>query len=269
MTIKEFSRLCGCNPQTLRYYDQRNLLKPAHVDPYSGYRFYREEQALDFVKIKHLQEAGFTIGEIKSLLSRDSDEIVKAFDEKILEQERRLENTRRIRQSYQAERNKMENQIQAARNAFVQTIQDYSAEEEFGIDKAHAQRIASRVMDYFDHMASKAGNFEFKEDSDDSEVLEEPEYDFLNDPAYEVLLERHGWNRAKDILEEITHLPEGNEFALYFQTSKEQANIAFALTAMGLLLERNPSTRRSYGCNVTRSQDGSNHFWLLRPKAET
>ena len=28
MTIKEFSRLCGCNPQTLRYYDHVDLLKP-------------------------------------------------------------------------------------------------------------------------------------------------------------------------------------------------------------------------------------------------
>ena len=31
MTIKEFARLCGCNPQTLRYYDHVNLLKPVKV----------------------------------------------------------------------------------------------------------------------------------------------------------------------------------------------------------------------------------------------
>lgn len=34
MTIKEFSRLCGCNPQTLRYYDHVDLLKPVKVDKY-------------------------------------------------------------------------------------------------------------------------------------------------------------------------------------------------------------------------------------------
>ena len=61
MTIKEFARLCGCNPQTLRYYDHVNLLKPVKVDQWSGYRFYEEEQALAFVKIKNLQKAGFTI----------------------------------------------------------------------------------------------------------------------------------------------------------------------------------------------------------------
>ena len=39
MTIKEFSRLCGCNPQTLRYYDHVDLLKPVKVDSWTGYRY--------------------------------------------------------------------------------------------------------------------------------------------------------------------------------------------------------------------------------------
>lgn len=65
MTIKEFSKLCGCNPQTLRYYDRENLLKPVKVDEWSGYRFYEEEQAITFVKIKNLQKARFSIEEIR------------------------------------------------------------------------------------------------------------------------------------------------------------------------------------------------------------
>lgn len=55
MTIKEFSLLCSCTTQTLRYYDSINLLKPARVDQFSGYRYYDSEQALDYVKIKNLQ----------------------------------------------------------------------------------------------------------------------------------------------------------------------------------------------------------------------
>ena len=78
MTIKEFARLCGCNPQSLRYYDHVNLLKPVKVDQWSGYRFYEEEQALAFVKIKNLQKAGFTIEEIKELLDKDNLVIYKA-----------------------------------------------------------------------------------------------------------------------------------------------------------------------------------------------
>lgn len=79
MTIKEFARLCGCNPQTLRYYDRVELLKPVKVDEWSGYRFYDEEQALTFIKIKNLQIAGFTIDEVKGLLDSDNDVIFEAF----------------------------------------------------------------------------------------------------------------------------------------------------------------------------------------------
>ena len=40
MTIKEFASLCGCNTQTLRYYDKIDLLKPVRVDQWTGYRYY-------------------------------------------------------------------------------------------------------------------------------------------------------------------------------------------------------------------------------------
>ena len=75
MTIKEFSRLCGCNPQTLRYYDHVDLLKPVKVDSWTGYRYYDEDQALQYVKIKNLQMTGFSIDEIRGLLDADNDTI--------------------------------------------------------------------------------------------------------------------------------------------------------------------------------------------------
>ena len=59
MTIQAFARLCGCNPQTLRYYDKVDLLRPARVDRFTGYRYYDEDQALTFVKIKNLQLGAF------------------------------------------------------------------------------------------------------------------------------------------------------------------------------------------------------------------
>lgn len=67
MTIKEFAKLCGCNPQTLRYYDRVGLLKPVRVDRYSGYRFYDEKQAVTFVKIKNLQSALFTKEQLEAI----------------------------------------------------------------------------------------------------------------------------------------------------------------------------------------------------------
>jgi len=64
ITIQGFAKLCGCNTQTLRYYDRIGLLKPERVDEWTGYRYYEEEQALQFVKIKNLQQADFSIEEI-------------------------------------------------------------------------------------------------------------------------------------------------------------------------------------------------------------
>ena len=66
ITIQGFAKICGCSTQTLRYYDRIDLLNPVKVDKWTGYRYYEEEQALLFVKIKKLQQADFSIEEIKS-----------------------------------------------------------------------------------------------------------------------------------------------------------------------------------------------------------
>ena len=80
MTIKEFAWLCSCNTQTLRYYDRVNLLKPAKTDEMTGYRYYSENQAMDFVKIKNLQSADFSIDEIKQLILKDDDQMITGED---------------------------------------------------------------------------------------------------------------------------------------------------------------------------------------------
>ena len=86
ITIQGFARLCGCNAQTLRYYDRIGLLTPAKVDEWTGYRYYEEEQALLFVKIKNLQQADFSIEEIRMLLPGNDDLLAAAFERKIEEQ---------------------------------------------------------------------------------------------------------------------------------------------------------------------------------------
>lgn len=79
MTIKEFAKLCGCNSQTLRYYDRVGLLKPVRVDRYSGYRFYDEKQAVTFVKIKNLQSALFTKEQLEAIRQKVT-ESMRAYD---------------------------------------------------------------------------------------------------------------------------------------------------------------------------------------------
>ena len=109
ITIQGFARLCGCNTQTLRYYDRIGLLAPAKVDQWTGYRYYEEDQAMMFVKIKNLQQADFSIEEIKGLLGEDDSFLMEALERKITEQEQKLEQIRKIQRSYLEETMNMQN----------------------------------------------------------------------------------------------------------------------------------------------------------------
>lgn len=65
--IQEFAELCCCTTQTLRYYDRVHLFKPYYIENVTGYRYYQENQIYEYYKIKQLQNAGFSIKEIKQL----------------------------------------------------------------------------------------------------------------------------------------------------------------------------------------------------------
>jgi DNA-binding transcriptional MerR regulator len=57
VSIGEFARLSGLSPRALRLYDEVGLLRPARVDPHSGYRWYAADQvdrARLIVSLRHL-----------------------------------------------------------------------------------------------------------------------------------------------------------------------------------------------------------------------
>lgn len=66
--ISEFSQLSQVSIKTLRYYDQLGLLKPAHSDPCTGYRYYTADQLLRLNRILAFKDLGFTLEQINCLL---------------------------------------------------------------------------------------------------------------------------------------------------------------------------------------------------------
>ena len=270
MTIKEFACLCGCNPQTLRYYDHVNLLKPVKVDKWSGYRFYEEEQALAFVKIKNLQKAGFTIDEIKGLLDKDNLVIYQAFEEKIAEEEKRLREIKTIQRSYQTEMNDIKEKINKARKRITEAMQGYDALEEFGISASEYEGIIGSVNNFFDSIiVSDTRSFDYEEFHRGEEVSEEKEYlNLLNNPDYEVVYEKHGWDNVKDFLDEFNEIENDVEYVIYLRVKepKEANNIGFSNTLLGILIARNIGKKCSLNCNIEKSEDDENHFWLLKCK---
>lgn len=267
MTIKDFAHLCGCNPQTLRYYDHVGLLKPVQVDPWTGYRYYDEEQAIPFVKIKNLQRAGFTIEEIKGLLDLDNRTIWRAFEEKIAETEARLREIKEIQQSYQTEMSDIQKKIHEVKERITDAMRDYDPAEEFGIDETRRREILAMVEQSLANWESKAKEVEYSEVND--EHLDEAEkkmFDFLNDPGYETLYEAHGWRYAKEFFGKWGELEDGRAHILLFRGTAGRFGIGFSNTVLGLILAENKGKRMDLSCSTGESPDGQNHFWLLRKR---
>lgn len=66
--IGDFSKLSRVSVNTLRYYDQLGLLKPAWVDRFTDYRYYSADQLPRLHRILALKDLGFTLEEIARFL---------------------------------------------------------------------------------------------------------------------------------------------------------------------------------------------------------
>ena len=84
MKIGEFAKMCGTKISVLRHYDREKLLEPQYTDKFSGYRYYTSEQLLAFHRINALKKAGFSLQEIREILSgrKSNKEIESIFSQK-------------------------------------------------------------------------------------------------------------------------------------------------------------------------------------------
>ena len=71
LKIRDFARLAAVSMSTLRYYDEIGLLKPIHVDPETGYRFYTMDQLPHLHRILAFKELGLGLTQIAELLDED------------------------------------------------------------------------------------------------------------------------------------------------------------------------------------------------------
>ena len=80
LKIGEFSKLSRVSIRMLRHYDDIGLLKPAEIDDFTGYRYYREEQLFAIGRITSLKDMGFALADIIKILdSYDDKEKMDAF----------------------------------------------------------------------------------------------------------------------------------------------------------------------------------------------
>jgi DNA-binding transcriptional MerR regulator len=71
LPIGRFARLTGLSVGALRHYDELDLLRPAAVDPFTGYRRYRPGQLDDARIVARLRELEVPLDDIRAVLAED------------------------------------------------------------------------------------------------------------------------------------------------------------------------------------------------------
>lgn len=90
MRIGEVAKIAGINKETIRYYEKQGLIETP-VKSSNGYRTYTKDTVSTIKFVKNAQKLGFSLKEIKNLLSlkldADSDcsLVKKRAEEKIIE----------------------------------------------------------------------------------------------------------------------------------------------------------------------------------------
>ncbi|WP_086829834.1 MerR family transcriptional regulator [Allokutzneria sp. NRRL B-24872] len=92
LPIGRFARLCRLSVKQLRHYDDLGLLRPAHVDPSSGYRYYTRAQTRAALTIGLLRTLDMPLPAIADLLAGDEsarEDVLRAERDRIDAQLRR------------------------------------------------------------------------------------------------------------------------------------------------------------------------------------
>ena len=293
ITIQGFAKLCGCSTQTLRYYDRIGLLTPARVNEWTGYRYYEEEQAMQFVKIKNLQQADFSIEEIRPLLREDGERLQEAFARKIAEQEQKLERIREIQRSYLEEKMEMQKILGVIADFMEGKANDSQLREEFGLDAPQAAEVDAKVHEILadwmaqirtagEEIARQMGDQGLeavktvmealsKGDQGDKELMVsvteqggEGGEEILADA--ERVFERGGWEHVSEWIGSLPEMDGDRQNIFQFRVREDSpvGNPGFSIMMLAVMASRYDVLQGGISCRVGRSEDGANHVLLLR-----
>lgn len=141
LTIGDFSRLSRVTPRMLRHYDTLGLLRPQAVGD-NGYRYYRQEQLSDLLRIQWLKSYGFSLGEIGPLLELEDAKLLPYLRRRRLDLCRELSRQQGILHRIEADILRMEGTTFMEQQYHVVLIQDpeqkvFSIRETIGVNQYH------------------------------------------------------------------------------------------------------------------------------------
>ncbi len=156
----QFARMSHVTLRTIRYYDQKNILKPSYVDA-SGARYYTDSDFARLQQILLLKYLGFSLDEIREMTIQDEDcqfmlsslnlqkKLVQDRIEQLQNVERAITSTTRaIEENHQIDWNQMLNLIHLT-----------EFEESFKSQYKNANNISARIRLHRDYSVNPEGWF--------------------------------------------------------------------------------------------------------------
>ncbi|MEI5519370.1 MerR family transcriptional regulator [Streptomyces brasiliscabiei] len=83
MPIGVFARRSGLTSSALRFYDDSGLLRPAEVDPASGYRYYTADQLVRATALRRLREIAMPLTGVEAVLDAGPEDAARLVDEHV------------------------------------------------------------------------------------------------------------------------------------------------------------------------------------------
>lgn len=81
--IGDFANMFDVSIKTIRFYEEKKLLKPAYVDVYTGYRYFDEENIKQMSTILAYKSLGFELSEIKDIHNETIINKIKEYERNI------------------------------------------------------------------------------------------------------------------------------------------------------------------------------------------
>ena len=124
LKIGEFSKLSRVSVRMLRHYDEIGLLKPAMIDRFTDYRYYREDQLPTAGRIMALKDMGFPLADVVKILAvyDDREQLEHFFSARQKQLEELSRDTAHKLTLLDAARNRLRKEENMSYNVTIKTI---------------------------------------------------------------------------------------------------------------------------------------------------
>ena len=239
ISITEMAKLRNISTETLRHYDRIDLLKPVHVDPDTGYRYYSITQYEKIGTIRELKNLGMSLREIKEYFDNrnvESSRILLTEQKKKIDEQ--IDKLIRIRQEINAKidfldivrTTDLNDEIRIKHfkaRQYVYFNRTVSDDIELSYDSVSLERVLSKskqsmpifVTNRYGGLVSRADIlknvkplsakmiilYDGEEDVDECNIIEAPEGDYLC-----MFYVGNFWNREESIEKMLTYMKEND-----------------------------------------------------------